>query len=183
MDNSTQIFEAMKGRFKQAMSSLPIVIGNEVVNFSKERFAEQNWNDKTKEPWDKRKSKKDAGRAILVKSGRLKRSPRVISTTADSVTVGSDVPYAQVHNDGFNGTVNVKSFQRNKYNSRKAGSGKLNKSGSERMQTISTVSGVGTVKAHTRQMNMPRRRFLGTSENMMQRLKRIAAIHLLKSLQ
>ena len=184
MDNNADaIFTAMKAKFKQAMASLPVVVGNEVVNFSKERFTDQAWNDKGREPWASRKSKKNAGRSILVQSGRLKRSPRVISTTADSVTVGSDVPYAQAHNDGFSGSVSVKSYQRNKYSKSKQATGKTNKSGTARKETISSVTGNGMVKAHTRQMNIPRRQFLGPSANMMERLKKVAAKHLLKSLQ
>jgi phage gpG-like protein len=41
-------------------------------------------------------------RAILVKTGRLKRSVRVMATTRTSVTIGSDAEYAQAHQEGNN---------------------------------------------------------------------------------
>lgn len=183
MDNSTQIFNQLRRNFKTAMNSLPVVIGNEVVNFSKESFTKQGWLDVTFSPWQKRKGKKDKGRAILVKSGRLKRSPRVIFANPSGVMVGSDVPYAKAHNEGFNGTVAVKMHKRNHYRKTKAGTGKLTKSGKERMQTVKSISGNMEVKAHSRRVRIPKRKFLGSSYFMVQRLKRVAALHLSKSLR
>lgn len=165
MDNADKIFDQLQANFKRAMSTLPAVIGNEVVNFAKERFEQQNWLDKGPEPWVKRssKTKRNQGRNILVDSGRLKRSPRVISANTDLVGVGSDVPYARAHNDGFDGSVNIKSHQR--------------KSRAGKVQTV------GTVKAHVRNMKLPRRRFLGQSYEMVERLKQVAANHLIKSIK
>ena len=39
-------------------------------------------------------------RAILVKSGRLRRSVRIVATTATTVTVGSSEEYAEALQDG-----------------------------------------------------------------------------------
>ncbi|QKG56990.1 phage virion morphogenesis protein [Hymenobacter sp. BRD128] len=39
-------------------------------------------------------------RAILVKTGRLRRSVRIVATTATTVTVGSSEPYAEVQQEG-----------------------------------------------------------------------------------
>lgn len=44
--------------------------------------------------------KADRGRAILVKSGKLRRSISVGSLDSDSVTIDSDSEYAQAHNEG-----------------------------------------------------------------------------------
>ncbi|MDV3605014.1 hypothetical protein CMU86_17855, partial [Elizabethkingia anophelis] len=91
------------------------MIGNEVVNFTLENFEKQSWQGDSFEPWEKRKNptawgkKDDTGRALLVKSGKLKRSIRIASIQADKVTIavgGADVPYARVHNEGFKGTIN-----------------------------------------------------------------------------
>ncbi len=179
MDNSQQIFKQVQGRLKQAFGTLPVVIANEMVNFTKERFRQQNWLSGGSQPWEKRKSKKDSSRAILRKSGRLARSPRPV-TKGDMAGIAMDVPYAQVHNDGFNGTVNVKAHKRNKYGKQKTGTGTYNKSGTEKMKTITTVKGIGDVKAHTRKVNMPRRRFVGPSANMMARLQKAAQKHINK---
>lgn len=181
MDNSEAIFKAMQGRFKQAWGGLPVLVANEMVNFTKERFAAQSWLGSRVEPWQKRKAKKDNnGRAILVKSGRLKRSPRPI-TKGDMAGVGIDVPYAQIHNDGFKGMVQVKAHTRKRSKAQRIAT----------IKTIKPLSGINAgkaigqtqVKAHGMRMNMPRRRFVGPSEFMMRRLKRVAGAYLLKSLK
>ena len=182
MDNSEAIFKAARQKFLQAYKSLPTVMANEMVNFTKERFRQQNWLSGGAQPWKKRKINKDASRAILRKSGRLARSPRPI-TKGDMAGIGIDVPYAQVHNDGFAGIVNVKAHHRNKYGKKKVASGKFNKNGSERMKTVTGVTGIGDVKAHTRKVNIPRRRFVGPSATMMVRLQKTAQSHFNKFIQ
>lgn len=124
----------------QCLTTLPNQIGTVAVNFAKQRFVSQNWHDTTAEPWDPRKRNRRGGKkrqkgAILVDSGRLKRSIRIVSTTTATVTIGTDVAYAQIHNDGFDGIQSVRAHSRK---------GR-------------------TVRAHTRHMEMPRRRFLGDS--------------------
>ena len=167
------------------MRGLPIVVGNEVVNWSKESFSKQGWTDNSFAPWRKRKGnlKKGKGRAILVQSGRLRRSIRVIRATGNSVVVGTDVPYAKIHNEGFFGTQSVKAHFRDKYRSSKVGTGKMNKSGSERMKTVKSISGNIPVKGYTRSMNMRKRQFLGNSQLMMIRIKRTASLYLMKNLK
>ncbi|GGF22378.1 phage virion morphogenesis protein [Hymenobacter cavernae] len=44
--------------------------------------------------------KDDRGRAILVKSGKLRRSIRVDSIDSERVTISTDIEYAQAHNEG-----------------------------------------------------------------------------------
>ncbi|MCB2379815.1 phage virion morphogenesis protein [Hymenobacter sp. BT635] len=44
--------------------------------------------------------KADRGRALLVDSGKLRRSIRVEAVDKDSVTVATDSEYAQAHNEG-----------------------------------------------------------------------------------
>jgi len=133
-----------------------------VVEFSNEAFQEQGWTDQQLEPWTPRKSEdaKDQGRAILYKTGRLRRSIRVIAVTADSVTIGTDVPYAQVHNEGFTGTVRV--------------------AGHIRMVPIKAAKGVKAVKfkksvvpKHRRYMRMPQRKFLGNSHKQTERMRQM----------
>ena len=124
----------------EVMHLLPQQIGMMAVNFAKQRFVDQNWLYTSPQPWEKRKRNRRGGKArqrgaVLVDSGRLKRSIRIISVSSDSVTIGTDVPYAQVHNDGYNGKQYVKAHSRK---------GR-------------------TVKAHRRNMKMPKRQFLGNS--------------------
>lgn len=128
----------------EMLYDMPEQIGMLAVNFSKQRFVEQNWLYTTAEPWQPRKRKRRGGKArqngaVLVDSGRLKRSIRIISTTPLSVTIGTDVPYAQIHNDGFSGVQSVKAHTRKGKN----------------------------VRAHRRKMKMPKRKFIGNSAALM----------------
>ena len=84
------------------------------VNFSKERFVKKDWVNETSQKWKDRK-KPDKG-SLLLKSGRLKRSIRKISQVGSLVEIGTDVPYAKIHNEGgtISKTVRVRSHTRNR---------------------------------------------------------------------
>ncbi len=101
---------------------LPNLAATIAVKFSKDRFRAQNWVDTRTEPWPKRKEnarqkRKNRGLAVLVKSGRLKRSIHKIRTTATLAVVGTDVPYAPYHNQGSGkqgtGTFNISTRREN----------------------------------------------------------------------
>ncbi|MGR3790684.1 phage virion morphogenesis protein [Flavobacterium sp. TN-1] len=117
--------------------------GVTAVNFSKQRFVDKNWKDKGTEPWVARK-RKGRGNSLMVDSARLKESIRKIASGNYFVYVGTDVPYAKVHNEGGDTTktVNIRSHQR-KRNGRSH-----------------------NVKLHTRtsHFKVPKRQFLGDSE-------------------
>ena len=78
-------------------------IGNIAINEAKENFRRQGFMDRSLKRWKPRK-KRDEGRAILVKSGALRRSIRRISVSNKRVTIGSKgkpAVYAGVHNYGL----------------------------------------------------------------------------------
>ena len=78
-------------------------IGNIAVNEAKTNFKRQGFMDRSLKRWKPRK-KPDPGRAILVKTGLLRRSIRRLSTTNKRVTIGSKgkaAVYAGVHNYGL----------------------------------------------------------------------------------
>lgn len=130
--------------------------GIEAVNFSKERFVRKDWQDKVHEPW-KPRERTDRG-SLMVRTGRLKRSIRKISSGTGYVIIGTDVPYAQVHNDGgkTNKTVYVRAHSRKR-------SARQTKGGTSVIQ----------VKSHTRRMrlNLPQRKFMGNSRALELRLQ------------
>ena len=146
----------------------PNMVAIEAVNFSKERFVQKNWIDRSRIAWQKRK-RKDRG-SLMTKSGRLKRSIRKLAYTRNSVTIGTDVPYAQLHNDGgtIDKTVRVKSHSRKV--SKRARSERTGRVLKKRVS-----NGTTTVKAHTRIMNTtyPQRQFLGESALLMRRIERL----------
>lgn len=150
-------------KLQKLRRNFPTMAGIEAVNFSKERFVRKNWLDRSPAAWKARKpspewhseaQKKAAARgSLMVKTGRLKRSIRVTKVTSNSVTIGTDVPYAEPHNEGavINQVVNVKSFTRKR------------KGRSEK------------VKAHRRKrkITLPERRFIGESAILLRRVERL----------
>jgi len=162
-------FHELQSKFNRMMEDLPAKVGTIMVNFSKQRFRDQNWLDAAPSPWAKRKAgaKRNKGRALLVDSGRLRRSIRLINVTRNRVTIGTDVPYAEAHNEGVDKQVTVNAFSRRKTERQKIYSVKTRKGRFSRVEV-----GSGNVKTHTRHMMLPRRRFLGPSAELTNQLTR-----------
>lgn len=174
---------------------IPNVVATVAVNFSKERFKAQNWVDSNTKPWARRKTKtwrgktpRNNGRAVLVDTGRLRRSIRKIKVDAQSVIIGTDVEYARAHNDGFNGSVTqtVKSHSRNKYGKGKQGTGVFSvKSRKERTRTVKTVEKTSIVKTYTRtiKQRIPQRQFIGASQVLNRQIERAVTAAFIKALK
>lgn len=115
MDDINKQFAEFYQKAKSVINTFPVLAGNEAVNFFQDSFRKQGFAGVNQQTWKKRKTDKnkhDTGRAILVKSGRLKRSIRRMRADWQSVIVGTDVPYAEIHNEGFRGTQTVKEHSR-----------------------------------------------------------------------
>ncbi|MNF85492.1 hypothetical protein D3C84_678890 [compost metagenome] len=93
------------------------------------------------------------------------RAANYYTTQPGETTLKNNQPYAKVHNEGFEGTVTVKSHTRNKYSKTKVGTGKFTKKGKERTKTMTAKSGESTVKAHSRKVKIPKRQFMPTNQN------------------
>lgn len=121
------------------------IIAEEATEYFKERFTEKEWDGT---PWPPAKSPKRSG-SLLVKSSALLNSIRPTEVTKDRVviTAGNQiVTYAQVHNEGFSGKVNVDAFTRN-------------------------VKGkTQQVRAHTRNTTIPKRQYMGETEELDERI-------------
>ena len=150
----------MLNRVTNAIKTLPRRAASLAVTFSKQRFRDQAWVDNNTDTWKKRapgrtkESRKRQGRAVLVDSGRLRRSIRVVSVTDYRAVIGSDAPYARAHNDGFRGRVSqsVRSHTR-----------------------MSRKKRPVRVSAHSRTItkNLPRRRFIGASAVLDKQIERM----------
>ena len=134
-----------------AYNKLPHEVAAIAVRFSKDRFRSQDWYDNNRESWQARKRKRGSqgskrSQTLLVDTGRLKRSIRKISADSKLVIIGTDVPYALIHNTGgvINKNVTVKSHTRKRKNRS------------------------FTVKSHNRKMNLkiPKRQFIGDSNRL-----------------
>ncbi len=109
-----------------------------------------------------------SGQVLKVKTGRLRRSiHQEVEETADGIaaTVGTNVPYAAVHEYGFTGDVDVPEYsRRNAYNANKKSGGyggriTLKQALSARHSATALVE-TSAVKAHVLKMKMPERSYL-----------------------
>lgn len=172
IDFKTDFFKRLEKVNKPAfMRRLVNRAGVVAVNFSKERFVNKDWLGDSREKWEPRK--RQARGSILVKSGRLKRSIRKLSEGDYFVYVGTDAPYAQIHNEGgtIDKTVNVRSHTRKKTIHASVNL-RTRKKSRKRVDTGEVIN----VKMHRRKMNLkiPRRQFLGDSAALAKRLERFA---------
>lgn len=165
---------------RQAFNVIPVVVGNDAVNFFQESFRNQGFDGKA---WKQRKpgSKRNQGRAILTDRGHLKRGikkkvgPGLYVRTFVS---GPAVAYADVHNFGFIGGVTVTAHHRRKY-----GKTKVYDIKTKRGRSIKALKSRGQVQSFTRRMKMPKRQFMGKSAQLNKRIDAIIITQLTKALK
>lgn len=163
--------DAVSKVYKRMPNDIAII----AVNFSKERFRDQAWLDRTREPWKQRSRKREGkkrSQTLLIDKGRLKRSIRKVLVSPNLIIIGTDVAYAQAQNDGFKGTVtqNVKSYKRGLTKFGVTGRKALKRS--TRIEFGRVRTGTTTVRAHKRTIhqNIPARPFIGQSEALERRI-------------
>lgn len=157
-----------------AYKKLPTEVATVAVNFSKDRFRDQAWLGETKEKWkDLKQPRKRKGRksqTILVDTARLKRSIRKIKVTQNEIVIGSDVPYAKIHNEGgeIKKTVQIKAHQVKAHRRRAYTRVRDGRTENIKAQKVKTFA----VKPHARKMNtkIPSRRFMGKSKRLERRI-------------
>ncbi len=115
MANEARKIQIAQVKLQKSLTAFITVMGTDAKNHFVKSFRNQGFEDQTIERWKPRKGefvyggiarvrkKSTSSRAILVKSGDLRRSIKVISKRYHSITLGSDLPYAQIHNDGLMG--------------------------------------------------------------------------------
>ena len=88
--------------FKKVKDSLPIILGNEALNFFLKSFDNGGFTDASLQKWDKRKAgaPRNNGRALLIDTGDLRRSIKV-SYIGGKAIISSDLIYASVINYGL----------------------------------------------------------------------------------
>lgn len=176
-------------RLEKVYKTMPRTAGIIAINFTKERFRAQNWINYSTEPWAKRREsrrqkRKNAGRNLLVKTGRLRRSPRIVRMGSDYVIIGSDVPYAKVHNQGFSGTVTIPAHARKIYQEHKEKTGTFSiKTRRENTRTVRKVGGTVQVKSFTKKLKIPRRQFLGPSIVVERQIQRQITADIIKAIK
>ncbi|WP_234111763.1 hypothetical protein [Chryseobacterium sp. R2A-55] len=143
-----------------AETRFPSKAGNIALRFVNGNFRAQGFQGTTFKKWKPNKR----GGTVLVKTGQL-RAATFFTSQNGQVTIKNHMKYAKAHNEGFNGTVLVKSHSRNKYSKTQVGTGKFSKAGKERMRTMTMKSGEMQVRAHTRKMKIAQRQFIPTENS------------------
>jgi phage gpG-like protein len=102
-------FQKKMIEFRLAKTRLPVIVANATKNHFVKGFRDGGFTDEILDPWEARKTKNKSDRrtnkvrAILVKTGALRGSIRVMSATFDKIEVGTDLVYAARHNQGLAG--------------------------------------------------------------------------------
>ena len=103
---------------KTYVATLPRELGKAVLLETSDNFRRQGYENDAgavvlwgpRKAADRRKGRANLRqRALLVQSGRLRRSVRIVITTASSVTVSTDVPYVEAQQEGVGG-ISVRPF-------------------------------------------------------------------------
>lgn len=95
-------------KIKNIFAKMPDVVGSIAVDVTMDSFTTEQFQDAGSQKWAPRKNDKEAGkprdkrRALLVDSGDLRRSIDYESRPGE-VALGTDVKYAQRHNEGLKG--------------------------------------------------------------------------------
>lgn len=148
---------------KYVMTVFPAMAARKGLRFVDDNFKNQSWAGLPNIAWKRRKGNKDAGRALMTKKGVLRRS-WLAQTAPAQARIFTPVPYAQAHNEGFQGTVSIPAHTRKQM--RKAKVQMINeftKSGKHKTKTVQVHEGDINVSAHMRKMNIPRRQFAPTA--------------------
>lgn len=161
--------------YNKVRKRLPTIAGATSVTFFKSNFRRQGFVSGGRlERWQPRSpdAKRNRGRAILVDSGRMRRSIRVMQKTDQFVNTGTNDPKAEAHNEGadLTGTVRVSAFRKKSH--RVKAHTKQMKSGKRRVRAHTRSA--TKVKGHSRRMNtrIPKRQFIGHSEDVMKAIER-----------
>ena len=84
--------------------TFPRRLGTIAVNHFKMSFRNSGFTDRGLVKWKRRKNNADSGRATLVKTGDLRRSIKIKSSSfRKTVIATTGIPYAARHNEGLKG--------------------------------------------------------------------------------
>ncbi|MBY0244491.1 MAG: phage virion morphogenesis protein [Sphingobacteriaceae bacterium] len=137
-------------------------INRVTLRYIDDNFRAQGYQANTLIPWRKTGSGKEnrfsqKSNGILIQTGRLRRGFQS-SVTPSSVIISNAAPYANMHNQGFKGAIQIKAHTRRTF-----GVGKVANIETKRYRSIKVETGIHPVKAHSRNVEIPRRQFVPTA--------------------
>lgn len=127
------------------MTDVPDIVAETATEYYKETFSKKGFDGNS---WPPAKTPKKTG-SLLVESGALVNSirPAIIEPHRVVISAGDDkVNYASAHNEGVNENVTIPAHTRR------------------------TKKGPVNVKQHTRPMRLPKRQFMGASNELAAKL-------------
>lgn len=94
----TSLSRQLKAKYPEILEKM----ANEAVNHAKvTNFDREAFVDDQTDKWPARKSRRDnAGRRLLVKTGKLRQSIRILSRASNKIQIGTLVHYGKYHNFG-----------------------------------------------------------------------------------
>lgn len=157
MDDFEKRLRLLAAQLSGKLKDLPALLGAEALSSINTNFRSQSFFGS---PWPARKAQKgNEGRALLVQSGRLRRSFK-LENSGLTVTIFTDTPYAEIHNEGgtISGTANVAAYERTT-----SETNEVSAPGARKPKYQKEKTGSHQVKAHTRKINLaiPQRQFMG----------------------
>lgn len=154
----------MQRVIRNILKDIKVDLGDEFdKNFERQSFFFE-------EAWQRRKSPVRQGGKTLIDTGQLRRSIRSV-TTDTSIRFFTDLPYAEIHNEGGEIVVTErmrKYFWHKYYEStgsfgRKKNGERRNDKRNARISTVAEFWKAMALKKKGSKIVIPRRRFLGTS--------------------
>jgi phage gpG-like protein len=103
--NEARKIRAHRLKLEKNIKDAVTIMGNDALNHFKKSFENQGFTDDDLVKWKPRKrtrvrGRDDTTRAILVKTGNLRRSLKRVAAGKLAIRISSNVPYAVFHNDG-----------------------------------------------------------------------------------
>lgn len=162
--NAKKIFQNLAKKLKAAQAAAPKILANEGQKFFVGNFERQGWRGDIFQKWPSRKDKRNRRSLLVGRTRQLINSVRRSIREANQKRIrwATDVPYASIHNEGYNGLVRVRSHNRGVFTKSKAGTGVYNvRSRKERTKSVRTRTADRRVLNYTKRMRMPQRKFMG----------------------
>ena len=93
--NITKVISTTKSAIRSLPSDVSIILENFInANFRSESFGGKKWPKR-------KRAERGTRRALLVKSGQLKRETTNVQIQGNKIFVETDLPYAETHNEGL----------------------------------------------------------------------------------
>lgn len=165
-DELGQYFHDLPEKISDAV---PDIVAETAVEYFKESFDKKAFDGN---PWEPAKRPRKNG-SLLVDSGTLVNSiePSLISKEKVIISAGvKKAPYARAHNEGFSGPVQVAPFTR-QTQSRTVDVPQYSRGGKVvEAHKWDIPGGTQSVRGFTKQVNIPKRQFMGQSKELAFRL-------------